>query len=37
MQSQALCGLELHPKFIANAQEQVMVMVDLALSRAGHK
>jgi AcrR family transcriptional regulator len=37
MQSQALCGLELHPKFMENAQEQVMAMVDLALSRAGHK
>jgi AcrR family transcriptional regulator len=34
MQSQALCGLELHPKFVENAQEQVMAMVDLALSRA---
>lgn len=34
MQSQALCGLELHPKFVENAQEQVMTMVDLALSRA---
>ena len=34
MQSQALCGLELHPNFIANAQEQVMTMVDLALSKA---
>lgn len=33
MQSQTLCGLELHPNFIANAQEQVMTMVDLALSR----
>lgn len=37
MQSQTLCGLELHPKFMANAQEQVMAMVDLALSRASHK
>jgi AcrR family transcriptional regulator len=34
MQSQAMCGLELHPKFMENAQEQVMTMVDLALSRA---
>jgi AcrR family transcriptional regulator len=34
MQSQAMCGLELHPKFMENAQEQVMAMVDLALSRA---
>jgi AcrR family transcriptional regulator len=34
MQSQALCGLELHPKFMENAQEQVMAMVDMALSRA---
>lgn len=34
MQSQALCGLELHPKFVENAQEQVMTMVDLALSRS---
>jgi AcrR family transcriptional regulator len=34
MQSQALCGLELHPKFMENAQEQVMTMVDLALSKA---
>ena len=34
MQSQTLCGLELHPKFVENAQEQVMTMVDLALSRA---
>lgn len=34
MQSQALCGLELHAKFVENAQEQVMTMVDLALSRA---
>lgn len=34
MQSQALCGLELHPKFVENAQEQVMTMVDLALIRA---
>ncbi len=33
MQSQTLCGLELHPKFMDNAQEQVMTMVDLALSR----
>ena len=33
-QSQAMCGLELHPKFVENAQEQVMTMVDLALSRA---
>ncbi len=34
MQSQAMCGLELHPKFMENAQEQVMAMVDLALSRS---
>ena len=34
MQSQAMCGLELHPKFVENAQEQVMTMVDLALSKA---
>jgi AcrR family transcriptional regulator len=34
MQSQAMCGLELHPKFMENAQEQVMAMVDMALSRA---
>lgn len=34
MQSQAMCGLELHPKFVENAQEQVMKMVDLALIRA---
>lgn len=34
MQSQALCGLELHPKFVENAQEQVMTMVDFALSGA---
>ena len=34
MQSQALSGLELHPKLIENAQEQVMIMVDAALEKA---
>ena len=34
MQSQALIGLELHPKLIENAQEQEMTMVDAALEKA---
>ena len=34
MQSQALSGLELHPKLIEDAQEQVMTMVDAALEKA---
>jgi AcrR family transcriptional regulator len=34
LQSQSLCGLELHPHFAENAQEQVMALVDLALDAA---
>ena len=33
VQSQALNGLELHPKLIENAQEQEMTMVDAALEK----
>jgi AcrR family transcriptional regulator len=34
LQSQSLCGLELHPHFAENAQEQVIALVDLALDAA---
>jgi AcrR family transcriptional regulator len=32
MPSQAMCSLDLNPQFMANAQEQVMAMIDLALT-----
>ena len=34
MQSQTLYSLDLHPKFIENAEEQVMALIDLALNAA---
>jgi AcrR family transcriptional regulator len=34
LQSQALCGLKLHPHFAESAQEQVMALVNLALDAA---